>query len=43
MNDIHGEVLGFARALERWEIHRAQRRMEKRGVVNHDGETVKDH
>lgn len=31
MNDIHGEVLGFARAVERWEIHRAQRRAKKYG------------
>jgi hypothetical protein len=31
MNDIHGEVLGFARSVEQWEIRRAQRRAEKSG------------
>lgn len=31
MDDIHGEVVDFARALERWEIYRTQRRAEKSG------------
>lgn len=42
MNDIHGDVLEFARAVERWEIHQAQRRAEKRETVNRTVETVKD-
>ena len=42
MNDIHEEILDFARAVERWEIYRAQRRAEKRGSVNQDDKTVKD-
>ncbi len=41
MTDIHDEILDFARALERHEIHRAQRRMEKHGGVNQNQKTVK--
>ena len=26
MKDIHDEILGFARSLEQWEIHRAQKK-----------------
>jgi len=37
MNDIHAEILDYARAVERWEIYREQRRE----AVNQNQKPVK--